>query len=96
MKFLTIGLTLLLIRACLPTPQPLPPEETELCDKAGENIQALKCLDRKGNPMWENLRGVAFAETCKIVQEQGGVFVDPSCIASAKNCAEVMTCPIKK
>lgn len=68
-------------------------KDTDLCGEAEATIVKLQCRDRRGDPMWVNRNGEEFEDTCRIVQDQGGVFLNPECIQNAKSCAEVSACP---
>lgn len=98
MKKLLPTLFLLVLTSCpstTPTPVgPTPtPRDTDVCGEAGKNIEELKCLDRRGDPMWVNRNGEKFEETCRKLQEEGGIFLDPKCIAAATTCEQVVACP---
>jgi len=43
--------------------------------------------------MWVNRHEERFRDTCKTAQEEGGIFLNPKCIANARNCTEVNQCP---
>jgi hypothetical protein len=43
--------------------------------------------------MWVNSDGETFDVTCRRIQEQGGVFLDPACIAESPTCEEANACP---
>lgn len=43
--------------------------------------------------MWVNRNGERFAVTCRTSYEQGGVFLNPQCIAEARSCTEANACP---
>lgn len=75
-----------------PGPTPVP-TDTDKCVAAEARLESLGCLDRKGNPMWVNLDGERFGETCRRVQEQGKIALDPKCIAAAASCKEANSCP---
>lgn len=68
-------------------------EDTDFCDEAEAKLEELGCRDRRGDPMWVNRNGERFAATCQTIQDEGGVFLDPKCIANAKTCEEAMSCP---
>lgn len=68
-------------------------EDTEFCLGAEQNIERLQCMDRAGNPMWINLHGERFSETCRVVQDEGGIFLNPRCVMEAETCEEVNECP---
>ena len=75
----------------MPTPPAV--SDTDHCESAEERLEALQCRDRRGDPLWVNRRGERFRDTCRIIQEQGGVFLDPQCIAGAQTCEEANACP---
>ncbi len=64
-----------------------------MCFDAGKNLEDLQCRDRHGDPMWVNKKGEPFAETCRILQEEGNIYINPRCIAGAKTCEEAKACP---
>jgi hypothetical protein len=64
-----------------------------MCDAAEKKLFDLKCTDRHGNLMWVNKNGEKFGDTCRTVQQSGGVFLNPSCITNASTCQEANTCP---
>lgn len=75
-------------------PQPVPPPvDTNMCAAAGQNLQKLQCRDPKGNPLWVNLDGVSFEQTCTIDQQEGRVSVSPTCVAKSSTCPEAEQCP---
>ncbi len=43
--------------------------------------------------MWVNKHGEKFEDTCRTLQEEGGVFINPKCITLSKTCKEVKACP---
>lgn len=91
-----LALAALLLLGCSSTPrQPTapPPEDGDWCAAAEARLEALECRDPRGDPMWVNRRGERFAETCRTTFEQGGVFLDPQCIAEAQTCQEADACP---
>lgn len=77
----------------LSTPEPHGVGGTDHCAQAEARLEALGCRDRRGDPMWVNRKGERFAQTCRTIQEQGGVFIDPACIAGAESCEEANACP---
>ncbi|GAB4520467.1 MAG: hypothetical protein Tsb0020_39110 [Haliangiales bacterium] len=94
MKY-ALGL-LWLLAACTPTPAPDSPRGhggADLCAAAEARLESLDCRDPRGEPMWVNRGGERFAETCRKASNQGGVFLDPGCIANAASCAEANQCP---
>jgi len=98
MKKLLPILILLVLTGCPSyVPQPVGPtpvpRDTDACGEAGKNIEALQCLDPRGDPMWTNRNGEKFEETCRKLQEEGGIFLDPKCIASATTCEQITACP---
>jgi hypothetical protein len=66
---------------------------TEYCQAAEGNLESLQCLNPDGTPMWVNADGEPFHVTCARVQESGGVFINPRCIADATTCEEANACP---
>lgn len=76
----------------LPPPPP-PPEDTELCKAAEERLEELGCKDREGNPMWVNKKSERFEETCRIIQEEGLISINPRCVMEAESCDEAKACP---
>lgn len=88
---------LVLVAACsapapdTATPEPAP--DTDWCEAAEKRLEALECRDPRGDPMWVNRNGERFRDTCRMIQEQGGVPINPPCIASAETCEEAETCP---
>jgi len=72
-----------------------PAPGTGACDAAQAQLKKLDCRDPKGDPMWVNRRGEEFADTCRRIQTEGGIFIDPACIAGATTCEEANTCPAK-
>lgn len=99
MKKLLPTLMLLVLTTGCPstTPKPVGPtpvvRDTDVCGDAGKNIEKLQCRDRRGDPMWVNRNGEKFEETCRTAQEEGGIFLDPKCIAEATTCEQVLACP---
>jgi hypothetical protein len=73
-----------------PTPEP---RDTDWCEAAGKQLEALQCKDRAGNPMWINKRGERFADMCKKAQEEGEIFLNPKCVAEATDCEKANQCP---
>lgn len=72
---------------------PYPAPDTDWCDAAEKRLEALDCRDPRGDPMWVNRSGERFGDTCRMIQEQGAVPLNPRCIASADTCEEAETCP---
>lgn len=70
-----------------------PVEGTEFCQAAQDNLEALDCRNPDDTPMWINEDGEEFAVTCRIIQKQGGIFIDPECVATAATCEEANECP---
>ncbi|HSN97966.1 MAG TPA: hypothetical protein VLS89_06695 [Candidatus Nanopelagicales bacterium] len=66
--------------------------DTDWCREAEIRLEALACKDPRGEPMWVNRRGERFAETCRVTQKEGGVFLNPRCIAQVEACSEVDAC----
>ena len=89
---------LLLLSGCPSSPRPSPekPVEGDSCAAAEARLEKLDCRDPRGDPMWVNRRGERFAETCRTAYEQGGVFLDPECIAEAASCQEANACPAQQ
>jgi len=92
--FIIIAIGYLLTGCGLVRPQPKPAPDTDYCDAAGYQIEKLGCRDRRGDPMWVNKHGERFGETCRKIQKASGIFLNPKCISEAKNCNEVMACPM--
>jgi hypothetical protein len=91
-----LALAALLLLGCSSAPKRstvTPPANGDWCAAAEERLEALECRDPRGDPMWVNRRGERFAETCHAAYEQGGVFLDPQCIAEARSCQEANACP---
>lgn len=77
-----------------PGPSPTPEvRDTDKCGAAYENLKGLECRDSRGKPMWVNSDDETFDVTCRRIQEEGGVFLDPVCIAEAPTCEEANVCP---
>lgn len=76
----------------VPNPPP-PPQDTDQCDDAEATLKRLQCLDSLGDPMWVNKNGEPFGDTCRTIQEEALIFIDPACIASAVTCEEANECP---
>lgn len=74
-----------------PVPKPVP--DSDFCAAAERQLEKLECRDPRGDPMWVNRSGERFADTCRKIQDEGGIFLDPRCIASAKTCQEANACP---
>jgi hypothetical protein len=75
-----------------PTPDPVVPViDTDWCDEAETNIanlnNGLGCKARDGSDMAEG-----FTEMCHRVQEEGGIFLNPKCVATAASCDAVKKC----
>jgi hypothetical protein len=77
----------------LPSQTVVPVVDTSFCQDAEYNLRNLQCKDAAGNLMWINKLGEHFATTCQRIQDQGGVFLNPKCISTAKTCEEAKTCP---
>lgn len=94
-----LPLLIVLALAGCPPPPPEPkgptpiPKDTDVCGDAGANLEELQCLDRNGDPMWVNKQGEKFEETCRRLQEEGGIFINPVCVRDAKTCREAKACP---
>ncbi|EYF07652.1 Hypothetical protein CAP_8153 [Chondromyces apiculatus DSM 436] len=73
--------------------QPPVVPDTDLCGAAEARLEALQCKDPRGQPMWVNRLGERFGETCRVTQKEGGVFLNPGCIAKVNACSEVDACP---
>lgn len=98
MKTLTTVLTLLLSGLLPGCPQQdyrprIVVRDTDQCLAAEARLEELQCKDLRGDPMWVNRRGERFSQTCEIAQEQGMIFLNPACIASAPDCAAADACP---
>lgn len=90
----TILFSLLLV-ACLPnketsnapTPAPTPiVTDTQYCDAAEANLVKLGCSEGKPTK-----RGKRFGDVCRELHENG-IFVNPRCLTSIKQCSEVDVC----
>lgn len=91
-----LALVALLVLGCSSTsrtPAVTPPPDGDWCAAAEARLEALDCRDPRGDPMWVNRRGERFAETCQTAYEQGGLFLNPQCIAEAAGCQEANACP---
>ncbi|ACY16366.1 hypothetical protein [Haliangium ochraceum] len=104
-----LALAVLLMAACSSAPKPAPeapepagPEppvepvavgDTDWCLAAEQRLEELGCLDPRGEPMWINRNGERFARTCETIHSEGGVFLNPQCIAEAASCEEADACP---
>jgi hypothetical protein len=90
-----LALAALLLLGCSSTPKPSPatPPDGDWCAAAEARLEKLDCRDPRGDPMWVNRRGERFADTCRTAYEQGGVFLNPQCIAEAASCQEANACP---
>lgn len=77
-----------------PKPGPTPVvRDTDECGAAYDNLKKLQCVRSDGAPLWVNADGELFDVTCRRVQEDGGVFIDPLCVANAATCKEARACP---
>lgn len=76
-----------------PAHDPVPVVDTDWCEAADANIEKLQCLDRAGDPMWVNKHGERFVQTCQRNQDEGRVFLNPRCVATAASCDIVKKCP---
>lgn len=92
-RLLPLLSALLLGCACSPTPGPEDVPGTEYCQAAEDTLESLQCLNPDGTPMWVNADGELFHVTCERVQDEGGIFLDPQCIAEATLCEEAEACP---
>lgn len=94
-KVFALLMSSFLLVGCPPQEPPRPPEpkDTGHCGVAEERLEELKCMDRRGNPMWVNLRGERFKTTCERLQREGGIAVDPACVSTAGSCEEAKGCP---
>lgn len=68
-----------------PRPTPIP-RDTDKCDEAEAHLLALGCPE--GRP---TKGGTTFSAVCHELQDNG-IFVNPACLASIKNCSEVDMC----
>jgi hypothetical protein len=62
--------------------------DTDWCPKAELNLKKLQCKARDGSFMHEN-----FTSICEEIQEEGGIFVNPRCVATSSTCDEIKKCP---
>lgn len=69
--------------------------DTDYCVAAQTNLKKLECKRPDGVFLWINEKGELFGVTCQRIQDEGGVFVNPRCLAEATNCKEVEKCPIE-
>ena len=76
-----------------PKPGPIVVKDTDLCDEAEQNLEALQCKNRDDTPMWVNQQDEKFGDTCRRLQEEGGIFLDPKCVSKAPSCEEAKACP---
>jgi hypothetical protein len=67
-------------------PEPEIPEVkgSEWCDDAEKNLLALGC--EEGQP---TKRGKSFTEFCIDTQKNGGIDLNPKCLATIKSCDEI-------
>jgi hypothetical protein len=75
-------------------PEPIVPtvKGSEWCDEAEKNLLALGC--EEGRP---TKRGKSFTEFCLETQQDGGIDLNPQCLATIKSCDEVdKVCAWKK
>ena len=97
MKNLLVLFLPLALAGCPPPVEPTgptpTPRDTDACEDAGKNLEKLQCLDRHGDPMWVNKHGEPFSETCRTLQEEGNIYINPTCIRDAKTCEEAKACP---
>jgi hypothetical protein len=63
--------------------------ETNWCPKAESNLEKLKCKARDGSLMY-----IDFTASCVRLQEDGGIFVNPKCIATSTTCEKIKKCPL--
>lgn len=76
-----------------PKPGPIIVKDTDLCGAAKDNLEEMQCMNRDGTKMWINNQGEGFDETCRRLQEEGGIFLDPKCVSEAQTCDEAKACP---
>lgn len=104
MRYLALLIVAAVLTGCPHNPQPPKPPrpqpgptpvvtDTDRCQDAHNNLVALQCKRSDGEPMWMNADGEPFSETCRRLQEKGGIFVDPICIAESTSCQEANACP---
>ncbi len=43
--------------------------------------------------MWVNKKSERFEETCRIIQEEGLISINPRCVMEAESCDEAKACP---
>lgn len=79
----------------VPNPPP-PPSDTDMCGDAEATLERLECKDSLGDPMWVNKKGERFVETCRKIQEEALIFLDPKCVANAITCEEANECPTQQ
>lgn len=67
-------------------PEPVIPkvEGSEWCDDAERNLLALGC--EEGQP---TKKGKSFTEFCLDTQQNGGIDLNPKCLATIKSCDEI-------
>jgi hypothetical protein len=67
-------------------PEPVIPDVkgSEWCDEAEKNLLALGC--EEGQP---TKKGKSFTDFCVETQKEGGIDLNPKCLASIKRCDEI-------
>lgn len=85
----TLSLALFGLTGCPPphsVPEPVIPEVkgSEWCDDAEKNLLALGC--EEGQP---TKKGKSFTDFCVETQRDGGIDLNPKCLASIKSCDEI-------
>lgn len=91
-----LAFTLILVSCCGPLSNDKdnpPVKDTDWCQAAEDNLFELECTNPDGTPMWVNQDGEKFKVTCEIIQDEGLIFLNPKCIASAETCDEANACP---
>lgn len=87
---LALSFTLVGLLGCPPTehvvPEPVIPkvQGSEWCDDAEKNLLALGC--EEGQP---TKKGQSFTEFCLDTQKNGGIDLNPKCLATIKSCDEI-------
>ena len=86
---------LLILIGCRPDVLDVPDvKDTDKCMAAEVKLERMRCFDSLGDPMWVNRLGERFGETCRLAQEEGGVFLNPGCVVESDSCEEANLCPV--